>query len=98
MFGGLKLVTLPSPWRVFELTGQWAGVPHATLVTIISCLWPAALSIVAWLIYRRISSDQPAEVVAPFALTFAWILVAPWVFAWYTAVACAARPRCRATG
>ena len=30
------------------------------------------------------------EVVAPFALTFAWILVAPWVFAWYTAVAWAA--------
>ncbi len=90
VFGGLKLVTLPSPWRVFELTGQWAGVPHATLVTIISCLWPAALFIVAWLIYRRISSDQPAEVVAPFALTFAWILVAPWVFAWYTAVAWAA--------
>ena len=46
--------------------------------------------VVAWLIYRRISSDQPREVVAPFALTFAWILVAPWVFAWYTAVAWAA--------
>jgi hypothetical protein len=26
----------------------------------------------------------------PFALTFAWVLVAPWVFAWYTAVAWAA--------
>ena len=90
VFGGLKLVTLPSPWRVFELTGQWLGVPHTTMVTIISCLWPPALFIVAWLIYRRISSDQPAEVVAPFALTFAWILVAPWVFAWYTAVAWAA--------
>jgi hypothetical protein len=90
VFGGLKLVTLPSPWRVIELTGQWAGVPHTVMVTIISCLWPIALFIVAWLIYRRISSDQPAEVVAPFALTFAWILVAPWVFAWYTAVAWAA--------
>ena len=36
--------------------------------------------VVAWLIYQRISSDQPREVVAPFALTFAWVLVAPWVF------------------
>ena len=90
VFGGLKLVTLPSPWRVFELTGQALGVPQNTMATIISCLWPFALFIVAWLIYRRISSDQPAEVVAPFALTFAWILVAPWVFAWYTAVAWAA--------
>ena len=90
LFGGLKLVTLPSPWRVFELTGQAFGVPQNTMATIISCLWPFALFIVAWLVYRRISSDQPAEVVAPFALTFAWILVAPWVFAWYTAVAWAA--------
>jgi hypothetical protein len=90
VFGGLKLVTLPSPWRLFELTGQAFGVPQNTMATIISCLWPFALFIVAWLVYRRISSDQPAEVVAPFALTFAWILVAPWVFAWYTAVAWAA--------
>jgi len=63
VFGGLKLVTLPSPWRVIELTGQWAGVPHTVMVTIISSLWPIALFVVAWLIYRRISSDQPAEVV-----------------------------------
>ena len=27
VFGGLKLVTLPSPWRVFELTGQALGRP-----------------------------------------------------------------------
>jgi hypothetical protein len=90
LFGGLQLVTLPSPWRIFELSGEALGVHHATLVTIISLLWPIALIIVAWLIYQRISSDQPREVVAPFALTFAWILVAPWVFAWYTAVAWAA--------
>jgi hypothetical protein len=90
LFGGLKLVTLPSPWRVFELTGQALGFPQSTMASIISILWPPALFIVAWLIYQRISSDQPREVVAPFALTFAWILVAPWVFAWYTAVAWAA--------
>src|SRR6185312_15916052 len=90
LFGGLQLVTLPSPWRVFELTGQALGVGQSTMVTIISFLWPIALIVVAWLIYQRISSDQPREVVAPFALTFAWILVAPWVFAWYTAVAWAA--------
>ncbi len=90
LFGGLKLVTLPSPWRVFELTGMALGVHEATMASIISVLWPPALFVVAWFIFRRISSDQPREVVAPFALTFAWILVAPWVFAWYTAVAWAA--------
>ena len=90
LFGGLALVTLPSPWRVFELSGQALGVSQSTMATIISCLWPIALLIVAWLVYKRISADQPREVVAPFALTYAWILVAPWVFAWYTAVAWAA--------
>jgi hypothetical protein len=90
LIGGLKLVTLPSPWRVFELTGMALGVHEQTMASIISLLWPPALLIVAWFIYRRISSDQPREVVAPFALTFAWILVAPWVFAWYTAAAWAA--------
>jgi hypothetical protein len=90
LFGGLQLVTLPSPWRVFQLTGQALGVDGSTMATVISFLWPIALVVVAWLIYQRISSDQPREVVAPFALAFAWILVAPWVFAWYTAVAWAA--------
>jgi hypothetical protein len=90
VFGGLKLVTLPSPWRVLELIGQALGVHQATMVSIISLLWPPALLVLAYFIHKRISSDQPREVVAPFALTFAWILVAPWVFAWYTAVAWAA--------
>ena len=90
LFGGLQLVTLPSPWRIFELSGEALGVSHSTMGMIISILWPIALIVVAWFIYQRISSDQPREVVAPFALTFAWILVAPWVFAWYTAVAWAA--------
>jgi hypothetical protein len=57
-----------------------------TMGVLISLLWPIAMIVVAWLIYQRISSDQPREVVAPFALTFAWILVAPWAFAWYTAI------------
>ena len=72
------------------MAGQALGVSQGTMATIISCLWPIALLVVAWLIYQRISSDQPREVVAPFALTFAWVLVAPWVFAWYTAIAWAA--------
>ncbi len=90
VFGGLKLVTLPSPWRLFQLSGQALGVEKSTMATVISFLWPIALLVVAWFIHRRIASDQPREVVAPFALAFAWILVAPWVFAWYTAVAWAA--------
>ena len=63
------------------------GLHQGTTSIVISCLWPLAMLVVAWVIYQRISSDQPREIVAPFALTFAWVLVAPWVFAWYTALA-----------
>jgi hypothetical protein len=89
IFGGLKLATLPSPWRVFELIGADLGGPAAehTVATVMGYLWPVAMIIVAWFVYKRISSEQPGEVVAPFALTYAWILVAPWVFAWYTGIA-----------
>jgi hypothetical protein len=86
-FDGLKWVIMPSPWRLFQMLGEALGASPATMTTIINCLWPIAMFVVAWFIYRRISSDQPREVVAPFALTFAWVLVAPWVFAWYTALA-----------
>ncbi len=90
LIGGLKLVTVVSLWHLFKLAGEALGVHQATMLTIIAYLWPPLLIVVAWFIYQRISSDQPREIVAPFALTFAWILVAPWVFAWYTAVAWAA--------
>ncbi len=86
IFGGLKLATLPSPWRVLELIGGLFGA-EALVATVMGYLWPVAMIVVAWFVYQRISSDQPGEVVAPFALTYAWILVAPWVFAWYTGIA-----------
>ncbi len=95
--GGSKWVILPSPWRIFQGIGDWLGVHTGVFATyvqagqttafVISLLWPVAMVVVAWLIYQRISSDQPQEVVAPFALSFAWILVAPWVFPWYAALA-----------
>ncbi len=90
LVGGLKLVTLPSPWWSVQKIGLALDVSKNSMSTVISCLWPIALIVVAWFIHRRISSDQPPEVVWPFAVTFAWVLVAPWVFAWYTAVAWAA--------
>jgi hypothetical protein len=86
---GFQWIELPSPWWLVQQLGEAIGGPPAahTADVIISFLWLIAMVIVAWLIYQRISSDQPREVVAPFALTFAWILVGPWVFAWYTAMA-----------
>ena len=85
--GGAKWISLPSPWWLVEVSGKALGISQGTMTSVISFLWPIALLVVAWLVYQRISSDQPREVVAPFAVTFAWIVVAPWVFAWYTAIA-----------
>jgi Glycosyltransferase family 87 len=85
--GGTRWINFPSPWRLFQMAAEALGVHAGTTSIIITCLWPIAMLIVAWLIYQRISSDQPREIVAPFALAFAWVLVAPWVFAWYTALA-----------
>lgn len=90
LMGGLEMMTPPSPWWAVKLTGRSLGASAATMSSLVAVLWPMALLVVACLVYRRISPDQPREVVAPFALIFAWILVAPWVFAWYTAVAWAA--------
>ena len=87
---GSKWVALPSPWWLLQVSGEAIGVDKSTMATIIGLLWPIAMIVVAGFIYRRISSDQPREVVAPFALTFAWLLVAPWVFPWYAAIAWAA--------
>jgi hypothetical protein len=85
--GASKQVILPSPWRLVQMLGDAVGIRDGTVTAAIGYLWPIAMLVVAWLIYQRISSDQPREVVAPFALTFAWILTAPWVLAWYAALA-----------
>jgi len=89
LIAGSQWVILPSPWRLFQAILDVTVLPHSpgTVSLLINLLWPIAMIVVAWFIYQRISSDQPQEVVAPFALSFAWILVAPWVFPWYAALA-----------
>jgi hypothetical protein len=89
LFRGSQWVILPSPWRFVQMVGQIHAlhISSGTIAIVIGSLWPIEMLVLAWLIYQRISSDQPREVVAPFALTFAWILAYPWVFPWYTAIA-----------
>jgi hypothetical protein len=87
MFGGSKWVTLPSPWWFLHAIGDGLHVNPNDLALLISILWLTSMFVIAWFVYQRISADQPREVVAPFALSFAWLLAAPWVFAWYAAVA-----------
>lgn len=85
---GTSTVELPSPWWFLdEFWHHVLGLSTHSAATIITVLWPLAMIAVAWLISQRISSDQPLEVVGPFAVSFAWILVAPWSMAWYAALA-----------
>jgi hypothetical protein len=89
-----SLVATPSPWRAFQLAlqGGFAVFGQGDLGQSIgsaatSILWPVLMIVVAVLIYRRFSPDQPAMVTVPFALCFAWIVVAPWSLPWYAALA-----------
>ena len=72
-------------WRLFQLVGDQLD-PAATS-TLIGVLWPPLLLAVAWYLYNRLSRDVPAVLAATCALTFAWVLMAPWTLAWYTALA-----------
>ena len=89
-----SLVATPSPWRALQLAIQGCfalfgkgdlGQSIGSAVT--SIAWPILMIAVAVLIYRRFSPDQPLMVTVPFALCFAWIVVAPWSLPWYAALA-----------
>jgi hypothetical protein len=83
VFEGSRWVSLPSPWWIpYSIAKHY----HVSLALAISIGWLACMFVVAWLVYQRISADQPREVVAPFALTYAFVVVSPWTFAWYTAL------------
>jgi hypothetical protein len=79
-------VISPSFWRLFQIVGDLVAKP-ATINALIGVLWPLLLLLLAWYLYNRLSPDVPAVLAATCALTFAWVLVAPWSLPWYTAVA-----------
>src|SRR6516225_5927033 len=84
--GASGRVITPSFWRLFQIIGDHLASP-ATINTLIGVLWPLLLIALAWYLYNRLSPDVPAVLAATCALTFAWVLVAPWSLPWYTAVA-----------
>jgi hypothetical protein len=79
-------VISPSFWRLFQIIGYRLASP-ATINALIGMLWPLLLVALAWYLYNRLSPDVPTVLAATCALTFAWVLVAPWSLPWYTAVA-----------
>jgi hypothetical protein len=89
-----SLVSTTSPWRAFQLATEGlfglfgdekAGQTLSTDVMTVT--WPILMVLVAIVIYRKFGAEQPAVVTVPFALCFAWIVVAPWSLPWYMAFA-----------
>lgn len=81
-------VITPSFWQLFRYIGDHLDPAHPSAVTtLIGVLWPPLLIALAWYLYNRLSPDVPAVLAATCALTFAWVLVAPWSLPWYTALA-----------
>ena len=67
---------------------QRGGPGHPQLTTtLIGVLYLPLMLALAWYLYNRLSPDVPAVLAATCALTFAWVLVAPWSLPWYTALA-----------
>jgi hypothetical protein len=77
------MVISPTIWRgVQEIFGRGPMVSD-----VISFIWPPLMLALAWYLYKRLSPDVPTVVAATCALTFAWIVVAPWSLPWYSSIA-----------
>jgi len=84
-----EMVISPTIWRaVQEIALLTAGNGAETTVThVIAFAWLPLLLLLAWYLYNRLSPDVPTVVAATCALTFAWIVVAPWSLPWYSSIA-----------
>ncbi len=78
-----ELVISPTVWRLVE---EIFGKGHL-VTTMIGFAWPPLMLALAWYLYNRLSPDVPTVVAATCALTFAWVLVAPWALPWYASIA-----------
>jgi hypothetical protein len=83
------MVISPTLWRLVQVTVQHFYGNHAehTVTTVFGFVWPPLMLLLAWYLYNRLSPDVPTVVAASCALTFAWIVVAPWQLPWYSSVA-----------
>lgn len=80
------MVSTPSLWAVLQLV-EAAALGHRPAVAVMAVLWPAMMLGLAWWLHRRVPADAPSSYSMPFALTLAWVLVAPWSMPWYAAIA-----------
>src|SRR5215471_13403431 len=77
------MIISPTVWRAVEAI---FGTGHV-VTTVIGFTWPPLMLALAWYLYNRLSPDVPTVVAATCALTFAWLVVAPWSLPWYSSIA-----------
>jgi hypothetical protein len=83
-----KQVISPTIWRLIQVTVQHYYGKHAeATVTSAFIIWYPLVLLLAWYLYNRLSPDVPTVVAASCALTFAWMVVAPWQLPWYSSIA-----------
>ena len=84
-----KMIISPTIWRAIQEFAFLAGGDGAKAMcaTVIGFAWPPLMLLAAWYLYKRLSPDVPTVVAATCALTFAWVLVAPWSLPWYSSIA-----------
>jgi hypothetical protein len=84
-----NLVISPTLWRLTQVTVQHYYGDHAmaTVTSTFGYIWPPLMLLLAWYLYNRLSPDVPTVLAATCALTFAWMVVAPWQLPWYSSVA-----------
>jgi hypothetical protein len=82
-------VISPTLWRLGQVAVQhfWGEPAMHTVTTVFGFVWPPLMLLLAWYLYNRLSPDVPTMVAATCALTFAWMVVAPWQLPWYSSVA-----------
>jgi hypothetical protein len=82
------MVISPSVWRLVQAVGHLID-PHAApfVNMLIGFAWPPLMLALAWYLYNRLSPDVTTVVAATCALTFAWVIVAPWSLPWYSSIA-----------
>ncbi|HEY7266002.1 MAG TPA: hypothetical protein VH589_31495 [Trebonia sp.] len=81
--GASTMIISPTVWRAVEAI---FGTGHV-VTTVIGFIWPPLMLALAWYLYNRLSPDVPTVVAATCALTFAWVVVAPWSLPWYSSIA-----------
>jgi hypothetical protein len=88
-FSASKQVISPTIWRFVQMGVQhfWGAHAEQAVTATFGFIWPPLLLLLAWYLYNRLSPDVPTVVAATCALTFAWIVVAPWSLPWYSSIA-----------